>query len=43
MRRTFPMPQPLQQGFSLDREQVVLDLEVDYLPLGEALRQLEST
>ena len=39
----FPMPTPLQKGFTLDRRETVRDLEGPYRQLDTVLRQLEST
>ncbi len=39
----FPMPTPLQEGFSLDREQVVRQIEIPHQRLVEVLKELENT
>ena len=39
----FPLPTPLQRGFTLDRPAAVSDVEGPYQRLVEVLRQLEST
>ena len=39
----FPMPTPLQNGFKLDREQAVLEIEGPYRRLVAVLSQLESS
>ena len=39
----FPMPEPLQNGFKLDRKEAVKDLEEPYQRLDKALKTLETT
>ena len=39
---TFPMPRPLQQGFTLDREAAIRDLEEPHRRLGAALKALKA-
>ncbi len=39
----FPMPTPLQKGFTLDRQAAVRDVEAPHERLAEVLRRLEST
>jgi hypothetical protein len=39
----FPMPEPLQSGFSLDREAAIRDLRGPHDRLGKALKKLKST
>ncbi len=39
----FPMPRPLQEGFKLDRQGAVRDLEEPHRQLGEVLKKLEGT
>ncbi len=38
----FPMPEPLQQGFKLDRQAAVRDLEEPHQRLGAALKKLAA-
>ncbi len=37
----FPMPEPLQEGFVLDREAAIRDFDAPFQRLGEVLRKLE--
>ncbi len=39
----FPMPAPLQKGITLDRQQVVRDLEGPHRELEDVLKKLENT
>ncbi len=41
--QAFPMPTPLQKGFSLDREQVVSELKEPHRRLVAVLKELENT